>query len=137
LVGGKLPASHRRFLIDTRVWIYHCEEHPQLGAPADRVIEKLDEGKSRGVASELTVLELTVQPLRLGLQDAADDYEVRLDYFPNSAAGGSPLHPHRIGALVRPIAWIRWRSPRMSPCFAERLPPLFRLRFYLRSVLRQ
>jgi len=83
LVSGKLPAGHRRVLIDTCVWIYHFEEHPQLGAPADRVIEKVEEGKFRGVASELTLLELTVQPLRLGRQDAADDYELLLDYFPN------------------------------------------------------
>lgn len=47
------------------------------------MIESLEEGKFRGVASELTLLELTVQPLRLGRQDAADDYEVLLDYFPN------------------------------------------------------
>ena len=47
------------------------------------MIESLEEGKFRGVASELTLLELTVQPLRLGRQDAADDYEVLLDFFPN------------------------------------------------------
>lgn len=50
---------------------------------ADRIIESLEEGKFRGVASELTLLELTVRPLRIGRQDAADDYEVLLDYFPN------------------------------------------------------
>jgi predicted nucleic acid-binding protein len=43
----------------------------------------LEEGKFRGVASELTLLELTVKPLQLGRQDVADDYEVLLDYFPN------------------------------------------------------
>lgn len=83
MVGGKFPGNHRRVLIDTCVWLYHFEEHPQLGTPAERVIESLEEGKFRGVASELTLLELTVQPLRMGRQDAADDYEVLLDYFPN------------------------------------------------------
>ncbi|MGH8291354.1 MAG: type II toxin-antitoxin system VapC family toxin [Steroidobacteraceae bacterium] len=83
MVGGKFPGRHRRVLIDTCVWIYHFEEHPQLGAAADRVIETLEEGKLRGVASELTLLELTVQPLRLGRQDAADDYELLLDHFPH------------------------------------------------------
>lgn len=83
MVGGKFPGGHRRVLIDTCVWIYHFEGHPQLGAPAERVVESLEEGKFRGAASELTLLELTVQPLRLGRQDVADDYEVLLDYFPN------------------------------------------------------
>lgn len=83
MVSGKFPGRHRRVLIDTCVWIYHFEAHPQLGPPADQVIESLEEGRFRGVASELTLLELTVQPLRLGRQDAADDYEVLLDYFPH------------------------------------------------------
>lgn len=77
------PKGHRHVLIDTCVWIYHFERHPQFGAAAGRVIDNLEQGKFRGVASELTLLELTVQPLRLGRQDAADDYEVLLDYFPN------------------------------------------------------
>jgi predicted nucleic acid-binding protein len=70
-------------LIDTSVWIYHFEQHPELGAAASKIIESLEEGEYRGVASELTLLELTVRPLQLGRQDVADDYEVLLDYFPN------------------------------------------------------
>ena len=61
------------------MWIYHFEQHPQLGAPAGEVIESLEAGKFRGVASELTLLELTVRPLQLGRQNVADDYEVLLD----------------------------------------------------------
>ena len=47
-------------------------------APVD-----IESGKFRGIASELTLLELTVKPLQLGRQDAADDYETLLSYFPN------------------------------------------------------
>jgi predicted nucleic acid-binding protein len=70
-------------VIDTSIWIYHFGQHPQLAAAAGEIIENLEEGKFRGVASELTLLELTVKPLQLGRQDVADDYEVLLDYFPN------------------------------------------------------
>jgi predicted nucleic acid-binding protein len=35
------------------------------------------------IKQDARLLELTVQLLRLGRQDAADDYEVLLDYFPN------------------------------------------------------
>lgn len=83
MVSGRLPAGHKRVLINTSVWIYHFEEHPQLGPPAGRVIEGLEEGRFRGIASELTLLELTVRPLQLGRQDVADDYEVLLDHFPH------------------------------------------------------
>jgi predicted nucleic acid-binding protein len=79
----KVFGSHKRILIDTSVWIYHFEQHPTFAAPATRVIEQLEDGKFRGVASELTLLELTVRPLQLGRQDAADDYETLLSYFPN------------------------------------------------------
>ena len=79
----RFPGHHKRVLIDTSIWIYHFEQHPQLAAAAGKVIERLEEGKFRGVASELTLLELTVKPLQLGRQDVADDYEVLLGYFPN------------------------------------------------------
>jgi predicted nucleic acid-binding protein len=82
-VSVRFPGAHRRVLIDTSVWIYHFEQHGTLGAPAGLVIESLEAGKFRGVASELTLLELTVRPLQLGRQDVADDYEVLLGYFPN------------------------------------------------------
>ncbi len=74
---------HKRILIDTSVWIYHFEQHPAFAAAAGLVIEKLEDGKFRGITSELTLLELTVRPLQLGRQDAADDYETLLTYFPN------------------------------------------------------
>lgn len=74
---------HKRVLIDTSIWIYHFEHHAQLGVAAGQVIEQLEDGKFRGIASELTLLELTVRPLQLGRQDAADDYETLLSYFPN------------------------------------------------------
>lgn len=79
----QFPGRHKRILIDTSVWIYHFEQHPELAEPAGKVIESLEEGEFRGVASELTLLELTVRPLQLGRQDVADDYEVLLGYFPN------------------------------------------------------
>jgi predicted nucleic acid-binding protein len=82
-VSVRFPGQHERVLIGTSVWIYHFEQHSQLGLPAGNVIEALEAGKFRGVASELTLLELTVRPLQLGRQDVADDYEVLLEHFPN------------------------------------------------------
>ena len=79
----RFPGQHKRVLIDTSIWIYHFEQHPEIAAAAGKIIESLEEGEFRGVASELTLLELTVRPLQLGRQDVADDYEVLLDYFPN------------------------------------------------------
>jgi predicted nucleic acid-binding protein len=82
-VSLRIAGSHQKVLIDASVWIYHFEQHPQFGATVGRIIEDLEAGKFRGVASELTLLELTVRPLQLGRQDVADDYEVLLGYFPH------------------------------------------------------
>ena len=79
----RFPGRHKRVLIDTSVWIYHFEQHPKFASTAGRIIEDLEQGKFRGVASELTLLELTVRPLQLGRQDVADDYELLLGYFPH------------------------------------------------------
>lgn len=83
MVAGLIPERHQRILIDTSVWIYHFEQNPTFGEAAGYVIEQLEAGKFRGIASELTLLELIVKPLQLGRQDAADDYETLLSYFPN------------------------------------------------------
>jgi predicted nucleic acid-binding protein len=80
---SRIGNRHKRVLLDTSVWICHFELHPRFGAATTQVIEKLEDGKFRGIASELTLLELTVRPLQLGRQDAADDYETLLSYFPN------------------------------------------------------
>jgi len=72
-------------LLDTCVWIYHFEQNAEFGKAANYVIEQLEAGRFRAVASELTLLELIVKPLQIGRQDAADDYETLLSYFPNLA----------------------------------------------------
>jgi len=75
--------GHKRVLLDTSVWIYHFEQHPQFGEVATKVISDLEAGKFHGIASELTLAELLVRPLQLGRQDVADEYELLLSHFPN------------------------------------------------------
>lgn len=83
MVARLIAPRHKRILLDTSVWIYHFEQNKAFGESAGYVIEQLEAGRFQGVASELTLLELTVKPLQLGRQDAADDYETLLSYFPN------------------------------------------------------
>ena len=78
-----LLRGHPRILLDTTVWIYHLEQHPERGAAAAAVLDAVEAGRVQGIASELTLLELAVRPLQLGRQDVADDYELLLDQFPN------------------------------------------------------
>lgn len=79
----RLPAGHRRVLIDTSIWIYHLEQHPRWGGIAGEVLAAVEAGRYTGIASELVLLELTVKPLQLQRQDVADEYELRLSHFPH------------------------------------------------------
>jgi predicted nucleic acid-binding protein len=108
-VNLKVFANHQRVLIDTSIWIYHFEQNPEYAPAAAQVIERLEDGKFRGIASELTLLELTVRPLQLGRQDAADDYETLLSYFPNLQ-----LEPVSRGILLE-AAGLRARYGLRSP----------------------
>jgi len=90
-VRTKVPGNHRRVLIDTSVWIYHLDQHPRFATPAGEAIENPEVGKFRGIASELPLLELTVEPLQLGRQDVADDYEL----LPGHASGGCNACVHQ------------------------------------------
>lgn len=83
MVARRIAQRHQRVLLDTCVWIYHFEQNTAFGKAADDVIEQLESGEFQAVASELTLLELIVKPLQMGRQDAADDYETLLSYFPN------------------------------------------------------
>lgn len=82
-MSSDVLGSHTLVLIDTSVWVYHFEHHERFASAAGKIIESLEIGRFRGVASDLTLLELTVRPLQLGRQDVADDYELLLEHFPN------------------------------------------------------
>ncbi|MEW5961519.1 MAG: PIN domain-containing protein [Chloroflexota bacterium] len=76
-------ASHRIIGLDTSVFIYHFEAHPQY-LPLTRVIlTQIQAGQCRGIASTIALMELTVQPWRLSRADIARQYEVLLINFPN------------------------------------------------------
>jgi predicted nucleic acid-binding protein len=81
--GRAALRGRKRVLLDTSLWIYHLEAHPQFGPPAGQILGDLEEGYFTAIASELILLELTVFPLRLGRQDIADEYELLLTHFPN------------------------------------------------------
>jgi predicted nucleic acid-binding protein len=64
---------------DTSVFIHQIEDSPRYAAVADEALDAL----SKGITSILTLMEVTVRPLQLGRQDAADEYEVLISSFPN------------------------------------------------------
>ncbi|EDZ66905.1 hypothetical protein NOC27_232 [Nitrosococcus oceani AFC27] len=48
-----------------------------------KILEQVASGCNRAVSSELSLLEIKIQPLRQGREDIADEYELLLEAFPN------------------------------------------------------
>jgi uncharacterized protein len=78
-----LLSAHKVIALDSCVWIYHLEKHPEYAALTKQMLEAVEGGSCRAVSSELTLLEILVRPLQLELQDVADEYELLLSSFPN------------------------------------------------------
>jgi predicted nucleic acid-binding protein len=76
-------SAHDLVGLDTSVFIYHLEEvrnYADLVAP---VFDAIETGTFHAVTSLITLLELAVRPLQLGRPDIANEYEIRLEVFPN------------------------------------------------------
>jgi len=78
-----LLKKHRIIALDTCLWIYHFEQHSELSRPVAQILTAVARGRCKAIASELVLLELITGPLKLGRQDAADEYETLLTHYPN------------------------------------------------------
>lgn len=78
-----LLGAHKVIALDSCIWIYHLENHPEYAALTRQVLEAVEGGSCQAVSSELTLLEILVRPLQKELQDVADEYELLLSSFPN------------------------------------------------------
>jgi predicted nucleic acid-binding protein len=75
--------AHDLIGLDTCLWIYHFEDHPTYQKWTKPILQAVNTGQCCGVISELTLLEILVQPLRLGLEKVVDKYKFSIDNFPN------------------------------------------------------
>jgi len=80
---SELIGHHRVVALDTCVWIYHLEGHPDYRGLTTEVLTAVSTGECTAVVSELTLMELLVRPLQLGREEVADEYETLLTHFPN------------------------------------------------------
>lgn len=73
---------HHRVGLDTSPFIYHIEEHPRYHPVVNPLFAWLEHGGGEGVTSTVTMLEVLVQPYRVGnLGRVAKFYEL-LSQFP-------------------------------------------------------
>ena len=79
----RLIGAHERIALDTSVWIYHLEAHSEYLPLTTKILNAVTKGKCEAIVSELSLLEIVVRPLQLGLEDVADEYETLLVHFPH------------------------------------------------------
>jgi predicted nucleic acid-binding protein len=93
--------------IDTQVFIYHIEQRSPLAGAAASVLRAVADGRFQGVTSAITLLEVTILPLRLGRAEIADAYEALLGAIPNLAIVDVDARVARIGAELRATYGLR------------------------------
>jgi predicted nucleic acid-binding protein len=76
-------STHDLVGLDTPIFIYHLEGVQRYAEFAALVFDAIELGTFNGVTSPITFLELAVRPFQLGRPDVADEYEARLELFPN------------------------------------------------------
>jgi predicted nucleic acid-binding protein len=69
--------------LDTSIFIYHLEAHPHYQPLTQAVLVGVQAGQQQAITSVVTVMELTVQPWRVGRAAVAREYEALLVHFPN------------------------------------------------------
>ncbi len=93
--------KHRIIGIDTPVFIYHFERHPLYHPLTQSILSSVARGDLMAVTSVLTIMEITVQPLRLHRPEVADEYEVLLLNFPNLMVCNITASIVRLAASLR------------------------------------
>ena len=69
--------------IDTMVFIYHLEDHPDYVDTTEYIFKLIESAKYAAVTSVITLIEILVKPMREGNGAAAMDYRDLLLSFPN------------------------------------------------------
>jgi predicted nucleic acid-binding protein len=65
------------------LFIYHFENHEELGPKAEPILRAAERGECHLVTSMLSLLEILVVPKRLGLTSLCQRYREIFDSFPN------------------------------------------------------
>lgn len=69
--------------IDTMVFIYHLEDHPDFSTITERLFDAVEKGKFYAITSLITLLEILVKPKKEGLTKVVSDYRDLLLTFQN------------------------------------------------------
>jgi predicted nucleic acid-binding protein len=71
--------SAARIYVDTNIWIYYLEAHPELWEAVDEIFAAADLAGATLFTSEITIAECLVKPARLGDEATVKLYQTFFD----------------------------------------------------------
>ena len=75
--------GHRRIAVDTSIFIYQFEAHARYSPATTHVFHWIENRGHTAVTSTVTLMELLVQPYRLGDEERVDEFYGSVSTFPN------------------------------------------------------
>lgn len=82
--------THSIIGLDTSIFIYYIDDYPEFSNAAEKVLSHVVSGMSQGVTSVLTLMEISVLPIRQGAESIAQEY---LDIVTNlNGRRVAPIH---------------------------------------------
>lgn len=75
--------KHKLVGLDSNILIYFIEAHPQYSRLAKTIFESIDANHNSGVCATLSLLEILVQPYRMGDEKNVNRFYGLLTTYPN------------------------------------------------------
>lgn len=76
-------SKYGRIGVDTNLFIYAIEQHPEFWELAKSVLDLIEDGEAEAVASTISLTEILTKPVREGNYQLETDYRALFYHFPN------------------------------------------------------
>ncbi|KRF31745.1 type II toxin-antitoxin system VapC family toxin [Paenibacillus sp. Soil787] len=83
MVASNFYAGVQKIALDTNMFIYVFEQHPDFGEKAKAILEEVENGVISAVASAVSLTEILVKPIREGNLNLEKQYKLLFTHFPN------------------------------------------------------
>lgn len=85
MVSATSLSSYKRVALDTNIFIYVFEQHPEFGEKSKWLLDQIETGIYTAVASTISLTEILVKPIREGNLALEKQYKLLFAHFPNLA----------------------------------------------------
>nr|VFK27515.1 MAG: Predicted nucleic acid-binding protein, contains PIN domain [Candidatus Kentron sp. MB]VFK32079.1 MAG: Predicted nucleic acid-binding protein, contains PIN domain [Candidatus Kentron sp. MB]VFK75654.1 MAG: Predicted nucleic acid-binding protein, contains PIN domain [Candidatus Kentron sp. MB] len=103
------PGRHDIILLDSCIWIYLFEDHPQYAPLIDTMLRQWARESASLISSELSLVEIKTVPLRHGDESIAVEYQLYLNNFPGFFL--MPIERAILNHAARLRARYRFKTP--------------------------